>query len=575
MSIAEAHGRLTAPGAPFEIGEATIRGVATRIWKNAPPTLRDVFLNGMRFRDREFLVYEDDRATFDSFGRATVTLAHRLIADGVRKGDRVAVIMRNLPEWPVAFWAGQLVGAIVTPLNAWWTGAELEYGLADSGTKVAIVDDERLERLSGHLKNLPALEKVYVARLREAPGDGRCHRLEEVIGKVNDWGRLAELALPDVSLEPEDDATILYTSGTTGKPKGALGTHRNMTSNIGAGGISAARNFLRAGQPLPELDPTKLPQRCTLLVVPMFHATGLSATLSPTLNAGGKIVLMRRWDAEPAMKLIEREKVSATGGVPTIAWQLIEHPAREKYDLSSLLAVTYGGAPSAPELVRKIAEVFPGSQPGNGWGMTETTATFTSHMGQDYLHRPESAGPAAPVGEMQIRDPADGATVLPAGAVGELWVKGPQVVKGYWNKPEATADTFVDGWLRTGDLARVDEEGFLFIIDRAKDMLIRGGENIYCVEVENVLYEHPDVMDAAIVGVPHKTLGEEPAAVVHLRPGGTATEDELRDLVRARLAAFKVPVKVAFWPETLPRNANGKILKTELKKVFDQETEAA
>jgi long-chain acyl-CoA synthetase len=348
-----------------------------------------------------------------------------------------------------------------------------------------------------------------------------------------------------------------------------------MTSNIGAGGISAARNFLRAGQPLPELDATKLPQRCTLLVVPMFHATGLSATLSPTLNAGGKIVLMRRWDAEPAMKLIEREKVSATGGVPTIAWQLIEHPAREKYDLSSLLSVTYGGAPSAPELVRKIAEVFPGSQPGNGWGMTETTATFTSHLGQDYLHRPDSAGPAAPVGEMQIRDPADGVTVLPAGAVGELWVKGPQVVKGYWNKPEATAETFVDGWLRTGDLARLDEEGFLFIIDRAKDMLIRGGENIYCVEVENVLYEHPDVMDAAIVGVPHKTLGEEPAAVVHLRPGGTATEDELRDLVRTRLAAFKVPVKVAFWPETLPRNANGKILKTELKKVFDQETEAA
>jgi long-chain acyl-CoA synthetase len=192
MSIAEAHGRLTAPGAPFEIAEATIRGVATRTWKNAPPTLRDVFLNGMRFRDREFLVYEDDRATFDSFGRATLTLAHRLMADGVRKGDRVAVIMRNLPEWPVAFWAGQLVGAIVTPLNAWWTGAELEYGLADSGAKVAIVDDERLERLSAHLKSLPALERVYVARLREAAGDDRCHRLEEVIGKVNDWGKLPD-----------------------------------------------------------------------------------------------------------------------------------------------------------------------------------------------------------------------------------------------------------------------------------------------------------------------------------------------------------------------------------------------
>jgi long-chain acyl-CoA synthetase len=575
MSIAEAHAKLTGPGAPFEIEEQVIRGIRTKVWKNAPPTLRDVFLNGRRFAEREFLVYEDDRATFEAFARATLKLTHQLHADGVGKGDRVAVIMRNLPEWPVAFWAGILLGAIVTPLNAWWTGAELEYGLADSGSKVAFVDDERLERISGHLKNLPALERVYVSRLREAGGDTRVRQLEEVIGRVNEWAALDELPLPDVPLDPEDDATILYTSGTTGKPKGALGTHRNMTSNIGAGGISAARNFLRAGEPLPELDPTQLPQRVTLLVVPMFHATGLSATLSPTLNAGGRLVLMRRWDAEPAMRLIEREKVTSTGGVPTIAWQLIEHPARTKYDLSSLQTVSYGGAPSAPELVRKIAEVFPGSQPGNGWGMTETTATFTSHLGRDYLNRPDSAGPAAPVGEMHVRDPADGTTVLPTGSVGELWCKGPQVVKGYWNKPQATAETFQDGWLRTGDLARIDEEGFLFIIDRAKDMLIRGGENIYCIEVENVLYDHPDVMDAALIGLPHKTLGEEPAAVVHLRPGATATEQELRQFVRERLAAFKVPVKIAFWPQTLPRNANGKIMKSELKQAFAKETEKA
>ncbi|WP_293473169.1 class I adenylate-forming enzyme family protein, partial [Phenylobacterium sp.] len=408
MSIDEAHARLTAPGAPFEIEEKTIRGVLTRTWKNAPPTLRDVFVNGQRFGDREFLVYEGDRATFATFGKATVALAHRLAADGVKKGDRVAVIMRNLPEWPVCFWAGQLIGAIVTPLNAWWTGPELEYGLADSGTKVAFVDDERLGRIAESLAALPDLEKIYVTRHDGAPATPRTERLEDVIGAVNDWGRLPDLALPQVELGPEDDATILYTSGTTGRPKGALGTHRNMTSNIGAGGISAARNFLRAGEPLPEMDPTKAPQRASLLVVPMFHATGLSATLGPSMNSGGKVVLMRRWDAEPAMKLIEREKVTATGGVPTIAWQLIEHPARAKYDLSSLAAVTYGGAPSAPELVRKIAEIFPGSQPGNGWGMTETTATFTSHLGRDYENRPDSAGPAAPVGEMHVRDPADG-----------------------------------------------------------------------------------------------------------------------------------------------------------------------
>jgi long-chain acyl-CoA synthetase len=575
LTIAEAHAQLTGPGARFEIAEMPIRGIVTKVWKHAPPTLRDVFLNARSYPDREFLVYEDDRATFDSFGRATAVLANQLVKDGVRKGDRVAVIMRNLPEWPVAFFAAILAGAIVTPLNGWWTGPELEYGLADSGTKIVIGDEERLERLAEHLPNLAGVEKVYVARQTAPHGDTRVHRLEDVIGLVNDWGKLPDPPLPEVELGPEDDATILYTSGTTGKPKGALGTHRNMTSNIGAGGISAARSLLRAGMPLPEADPHKLPQRVGLLVVPLFHATGLSATLGPTMNAGGKIVLMRRWETEQAMQLIEREKVQSTGGVPTIAWQLIEHPARSKYDLSSLLSVAYGGAPSAPELVRKIAEVFPGSAPGNGWGMTETTATFTSHLGQDYLNRPDSAGPAAPVGEMQIRDPADGRTVLATGAVGELWVKGPQVVKGYWNKPEATAETFVDGWLRTGDLARLDEEGFLYIVDRAKDMLIRGGENIYCVEVENVLYEHPDVMDAALIGLPHKTLGEEPAAVVHLKPGGTADEAELRQWVRERLAAFKVPVKIAFLPETLPRNANGKILKTELKKVFAEEKEPA
>ncbi|MDP3746082.1 MAG: class I adenylate-forming enzyme family protein [Phenylobacterium sp.] len=569
MSIAQAHAALTAPGARFEIEELSIRGIVTRTWKNAPPTLRDIFLNGRTFKDREFLVYENDRATFEAFARATLTLAHRLQADGVRKGDRVAVIMRNLPEWPVAFWAGVLVGAIVTPLNAWWTGPELEYGLADSGTKVAIVDDERLARIVDSLGNLPALEKIYVPRLADTPSDPMIARLEDVIGAVNAWGDLSDLALPDVELAPEDDATILYTSGTTGKPKGALGTHRNMTSNVMAGGISAARNFLRAGQPLPESDPHKLPQRSNLILVPLFHATGLSANLSPAMNSGGKIVLMRRFEAEQAMQLIEREKVNGTGGVPTIAWQLIEHPARPKYDLSSLQSLSYGGAPSAPELVRKIVETFPASQPGNGWGMTETTATFTSHLGKDYENRPDSAGPAAPVGEMHVRDPADGKTILPPGSVGELWVKGPQVVKLYWNKPQATAETFQDGWLRTGDLARIDEEGFLFIVDRAKDMLIRGGENIYCVEVENVLYDHPDVMDAALVGIPHKTLGEEPGAVVHLKPGGTADEAELRAFVRERLAGFKVPVRVVFLPQTLPRNANGKIVKTELKKIFE------
>jgi long-chain acyl-CoA synthetase len=565
MSVAQAHATLTAPGAPFEMEDRAIRGIPTRVWKNTPPTVRELFLAGRGHGEKIFLVHEQERVSYEAFARAALAIAAALTADGVKQGDRVALIMRNLPEWPAAFFGIALTGAIVTPLNAWWTGPELEYGLIDSGAKAAIVDAERLERLSEHLHNCPDLRRVFVAREAEETAHPLVRRLEDLIGPPDSWMSLPEGALPAVTLDPEDDVTIFYTSGTTGKPKGALGTHRNLLSNIGAAGLAGARSFLRRGEQPPAPDPAA-PQRCTLLAIPFFHVTGCHAILCPTIAAGSKIVAIRKWEPEAAMRLIEQEKVTSAGGVPTIAWQLIEHPARAKYDLSSLEAVTYGGAPSAPELVRKIKETFPKSQPGNGWGMTETSATVTSHVGEDYENRPDSCGPACAVCDLKVTDP-DG-RILPPGEVGELWAKGPNIVKGYWNKPEATAQTFVDGWVRTGDLARLDEEGFCFIIDRAKDMLIRGGENIYCVEVESVLYEHPAVMDAALVGIPHKILGEEPGAAVTLKPDTAATEAELRGFVAERLAAFKVPVKVIFWPETLPRNANGKILKNEVKKAF-------
>jgi long-chain acyl-CoA synthetase len=566
MSIAQAHALLTAPGMLFEMEELDIGGVRIRTWKNAPPSLRSVLLGGRAHGEKIFLVYEDERVSFEAFFRAVSALAHELQAKGVKKGDRVAIIMRNLPEWPVVFYASQALGAIVTPLNAWWTGAELEYGLTDSGSKVAIVDAERFERIREHLHACPELKTVYVSRLAEEEGDPRVIPLESIIGAPPSWRDLPDRPLPEAEVGPEDDATIFYTSGTTGKPKGALGSNRNVTSNIMAGGIGGARAFLRRGERPPAPDPNA-PQTTTLLSVPFFHATGCFAILNPMLFGGAKIVMMYKWDPVRAFELIERERVTMAGGVPTIAWQLIEHPLREKYDLSSLQAVSYGGAPSAPELVRKIKETFPKSAPGNGWGMTETSASVCGNSAEDYVNRPDSCGPAVPVSDLKVMT-IEGDRELPIGEVGELWARGPQVVREYWNRPEATAQTFVDGWVKTGDLARIDEEGFCFIIDRAKDMLIRGGENIYCIEVENVLYDHPAVMDAAVVGIPHRTLGEEPGAVVTLKPGAEATEQELRAFVAERLASFKVPVKVLFWHETLPRNANGKIMKNELKKLF-------
>ncbi|WER48280.1 class I adenylate-forming enzyme family protein [Cupriavidus sp. WKF15] len=565
MSLAEAHARLTAPSAPFETETRVIRSIPTTVWKNAPPTLRDLFQATQAFGARTFVVYEDERVSYAAFRRAALHVAQALVRDGVRQGDRVAIAMRNLPEWPVAFYGALLAGAIVTPLNAWWTGAELEYGLVDSGSRVAIVDAERLDRLTGHLPSCPALERVYVSRASALGNDQKIVPLESVTGPTAAWATLPELPLPDLDIAPEDDATIFYTSGTTGKPKGALGTHRNATSVAVASLFSPLRNLLRRGEPIPAPDPAA-PQKAALLSVPFFHVTGCMAVLNSALATGGKIVLMHRWDALRALELIERERCTTAGGVPTIAWQLLEHPERGRFDLSSLESISYGGAPASPELVRRIGETTPQSAPGIGWGMTETSATFTSHSAEEYVLRPDSSGPALPIGEMKVVDGRGQA--LPPGEAGELMVRGANVVRGYWNKPEATAQTFADGWLRTGDIARLDEEGFLYIVDRMKDMLIRGGENIYCIEVESTLYEHPAVMDAALVGIPHKVLGEEPGAVVSLKPGMQATEDELRGFVAQRLAAFKVPVRIIVLPDLLPRNANGKILKSNLRKLF-------
>ncbi len=570
MSIAQAHAMITQPGSPAEIETIEIRGVPTKVWKNLPPSLRSVVEAARAHGGKDFLVYEDERVTFEAFYRAVSAFARKLQEDGVGKGDRVAIIMRNLPEWVVAFYAASSLGAIVTPLNAWWTGPELEYGLTDSGTKVAIMDAERYQRMAEHFPNCPDLVRVYVSREVEEIAHPWVSKLEDVLGAAGDWANLPDQPLPEAEIGPEDDATIFYTSGTTGRPKGALATQRAVNSNIITAAAAGARSFLRRGEAPPAPDPNA-PQRSSLISIPFFHVTGCMAVLNPSLFSGAKLVMMYKWDVIRAFELIEREKIQSAGGVPTIAWQLIEHPARANYDLSSLESVAYGGAPSAPELVRRLREVFPKSQPGQGWGMTETCATVTSNGAEDYLNRPDSCGPAAAVCELQIRDPGDGVTVLPAGEVGELWSFGPMNCKLYWNKPEPTAQTFVDGWVRTGDLAKLDEEGFCYIIDRAKDMLIRGGENIYCVEVENVFYDHPAVMDAAVVGIPHRTLGEEPAAVVTLKPGAEATEEELRAHVAEHLAAFKVPVKVKFWHETLPRNPNGKILKNELKKLFVEE----
>ena len=569
VSLVDAHAMLTAPGAMFEMEAITVDGHTVRAWKNGPKTLVEVFEASQAFGDRIFLVYEGERVSYDAFGRAATQFAQDLVERGVQPGDRVALAMRNLPEWPVAFFGAALAGAIATPLNAWWSAPELAHGLLDSGAVAAVFDGERYERVREQLADCPALRHVFVSRSRAEAGPlGDAVALEALLGPSAAWDALPPRGEPPVRVGPEDSATLLYTSGTSSRSKGVLASHRGATTAILATLLSQVRSFVRRGEAPPTLDP-QAPQKCGIMAIPFFHVTGCFAFLTVSMVLGARVVLMRRFEPEAAMALIERERATSIGGVPTIPWQLLEHPARARYDLSSLDSVSYGGAPAAPELVRRMRVSWPQAVSGSGWGMTETCATFTHHFGEDYAYRPDSCGPATPVGDMKIVD--SGGCSLPAGETGELWVRGPHVVRSYWNNPEATAASFHDGWLKTGDLARLDEEGFCTIVDRLKDVIIRGGENIYSIEVEDALFSHPAVMDAALVPIAHMTLGEVPGAVVTLKPGFTTDEDELRAHVAGRLASFKVPVRVLLRHEPLPRNANGKVLKPELRRLFTEE----
>lgn len=565
ISMADATAMLTAKGAPFEMEDLQIRGVNMRVWKHAPKNLREIFESTRAHGDKVFLVYEDERMTFAEHFEVVSKLAHLLTHDyGVQKGDRVAIAMRNFPEWPVCFWAAAVCGAIVVPLNAWWTGHELEYGLADSGARVLFADGQRVASLRDHFAVLADLDHVIAVRDGgDLPAGVR--RFNDELARIE-----GQPELPHVNLAPEDDATIFYTSGTTGQPKGALGTQRNICTNLLNLRYAGMRSMIRRGE-IPAVlkgeAPAPAPQLAPLISVPFFHATGCHSTLLSNTVGGNKLVMMYKWDPERAMELIEREKITSFGGVPSMVWQVLESPEFGQRDLSSIQSIGYGGAPAAPELVERIKARFPAVSAGNGYGLTETSSMTSSNSGIDYERKPSSVGVAVAVCDVKLMN-ADGTGEVDAGEIGELWIKGPNVVKGYWNKPEATDSTFTDGWLHSGDLARIDDEGFIYIVDRAKDMLIRGGENVYCVEVENALYEHPAVMDAAVVGLPHKVLGEEVGAVVQVTPGTTLTAAELAAFVGKELAAFMVPQYFLFMTDPLPRNANGKILKPEVKKAL-------
>jgi long-chain acyl-CoA synthetase len=547
LNYDEAVEAVTAPGQRYETERIVVDGVKLTAFKNVPRSLRELF-GSLRGREGTFLVYEDERwSVADFVGRMDALGAALVERYGVRPGDRVAVGMRNYPEWVVSAGAVLSVGAVLVSLNAWWTEDELDYALGDATPTVLIADIERVERT----RESAARRGVRTIGVR----------LDTVPEGVDRWEEVVQpgAALPEVDVAPDDDATILYTSGTTGRPKGAVSTHRAVLQALaGFGCRTAVVRVLH-----PDEAPTTPAPPVFILIVPLFHVTGFVPVLLSCVGNGLKLVMMYRWDADRALELIERERVTNFVGVPTQSWDLLESPRFAETDTSSLVSVGGGGAPAPPELVKRVSSSFRQGRPSIGYGMTETNAYGPQNSGTDYESHPTSTGRATPILEISVRD--DDGSPMPVGSRGEIWFKGPHLIRGFWNRPDATAEAIVDGWLRTGDIGRVDDEGFVYVEDRAKDMVLRGGENVYCTEVEAAIYEHPSVYEAAVFGVPHERLGEEVAAAVYLRPGVTLTAEELRRHVGERLAPFKVPSRVLVLDHPLPRNASGKILKRELR----------
>ena len=541
---------------PFELVIDESAGYPLRVYRNAPPSFREVLIASRAHGERTFAIYGAETLTYAQHYRQAAALARRLLAAGVRKGDRVAIGMRNYPEWSVGFWACQSIGAIVVALNAWWTSGELAFALRDSAPSALIIDGERLERLRDQLPELD-LKTVIVAR-RGGAGLGGTD-FEEAVGAGDD-------ELPDAQVGPQDRATILYTSGTTGNPKGAMATHRNHMTNLMntlLGGMAAR---LTAGLPA-QADPAA-PQPASLQTFPFFHIGGLTG-LYISVAIGAKLAMMYKWDPVEAVRLVRGHGLTGVSGVPIVVRQLLETASHMGADLSSLMGVTSGGAPVPPDLIRRIGSQFQQrAAPGNGYGLTETTSAVITNSGADYLARPDSIG--RPVVTADVRIVGEDSRDVAEGQIGELWIRGPNVIPGYWKNPQATEAAFGGGWFRTGDLGYRDPDGFHHVVDRIKDVIIRGGENVYCAEVEAALLEHPKVRDAALIGLPHPDWGEEVAAILQVRTEDLheAVADDIRASLEGRLARFKIPTAIRLTDLELPRTATGKILKRELRQQY-------
>ncbi len=558
---------LTAEGAPFAVTEMEVRGVPIKVFATAPPNMRTIWQLAAAHGDKTYLVYEDEHFTFSEIDRQVRALAASLTAQGIGHGDRVAIAMRNYPEWVTAYWAIVSLGAAAVGMNAWWTTAEMEFALRDSRPTTLIADHERVERVLPILDALRAEAPLHLVTVRSEialPADAQ--RWSDIVAGDAP-------PLPEVSIDPDDDACIFYTSGTTGFPKGAQLTNRGSVHNLlnmafmtTAVNVGEAKAVAAGDAPPPVAPASATPtQPVFMAATPLFHVTANNCVMHPATLVGGRLVLMYKWDPGRALELIEREKVTTFSGVPTMSREMLMHPDWERRDTSSLAGMGGGGAALQPDLVEKIDSALEKGRPATGYGLTETHGIVTANSSVFYVNKPASAGAIVPTLEAKLVDDEGNDIEASPTAVGQLCVRGAVVIKGYLNRPDATADSIRDGWFNTGDIARIDEHGFVYIVDRAKDMVLRGGENVYCSEVEAAIYQHEAVAEAAVFGVPDDRLGEDVAVAIVLAPGGSLDEQQLRSFLAERIAKHKIPARVWFLDQPLPRNANGKFVKRELR----------
>jgi len=556
---------LAAPGSPFESGPIEVGGRSYTGYLNAPPQVRQLWMACKAADSDGYLVYEDEQMTYGEARARVLQVANALIDDfGVRPGDSVGLALRNYPEWVLGWWAIQMAGAVAVEFNSFWNGEELTYGVTDSGSAVVIADQARHEALAAHLGEIAAagidLQQIVVRSAGDL-GDAATH-WEEVTGPET---------VPELSLGPDDRSAMVYTSGTTAFPKGVVHSQRNVVTNhlnmvyLGLG-LRLAEVSVNGGDPMAAAAASdKAGQSVMLVAVPLFHVTGSHCVMLPITGIGGKLVLMYKWDAERALELIEREKVTNFTGVPTMTMDMLASPSFTSRDTSTLASMGSGGAPNPPHMVDKVNNAVANASVSQGYGLSEVSGIATANGGMFYREKPGSCGIAPRIAEMKVVD--EGGNVLATGAVGELCIRGPHVFVEYHNKPESTAEAVdLDGWFHTGDIAAIDEDGFVFIVDRAKDIVIRGGENIGCAEVEAAVAQHPAVHECAVFGIPDDRLGETVAVAVHPLEGETINAEELTKFAAHSLAAFKVPSAVFVYEKPLPKNPNGKILKRQLRE---------